>query len=38
MNPSTEDLYRAAEKVSAKQLIILPNNGNIIMTAGQVSS
>lgn len=37
MNPSTEDLYRAAEKVSAKQLIILPNNGNIIMTAGQVS-
>jgi DAK2 domain fusion protein YloV len=37
MNPSTEDLYHAVMKVAAKQVIILPNNGNIVMTAGQVS-
>jgi len=36
MNPSTEDLYKAVTKVPAKQVIILPNNGNVIMTAGQV--
>ena len=36
MNPSTEDLYKAVTKVPAKQIIILPNNGNVIMTAGQV--
>ncbi|MCL6615348.1 MAG: DAK2 domain-containing protein, partial [Firmicutes bacterium] len=37
MNPSTEDLLRGVEKVAAKQVLILPNNGNVIMTAGQVS-
>lgn len=36
MNPSTEDLYKAVTKVAAKQVIILPNNSNVIMTAGQV--
>jgi hypothetical protein len=36
MNPSTEDLYRAVMKVPAKQVIILPNNSNVVMTAGQV--
>lgn len=36
MNPSTEDLLRAVEKVPARQVIILPNNGNVVMTAGQV--
>ncbi len=36
MNPSTENLYRAVMKIPAKQVIILPNNGNVIMTAGQV--
>lgn len=36
MNPSTEDLYRAVAKVPAKQVIILPNNSNVVMTAGQV--
>lgn len=36
MNPSTEDLLRAVERVSARQVIILPNNGNVVMTAGQV--
>ncbi len=36
MNPSTENLYRAVMKIPAKQVIILPNNSNVIMTAGQV--
>lgn len=36
MNPSTEDLLRGVQKVAAKQVLILPNNGNVIMTAGQV--
>ncbi len=35
MNPSTEDLMRAVEKAAAPSVIILPNNGNIIMTAEQ---
>ncbi|NLG83398.1 MAG: DAK2 domain-containing protein [Firmicutes bacterium] len=37
MNPSAEDLLRSVERVAAKQVLILPNNGNVIMTAGQVS-
>lgn len=36
MNPSTEDLSEAVRKVPAKQVFILPNNGNIIMAARQV--
>lgn len=36
MNPSTEDLAKAVERVHAKQVIILPNNKNVIMTANQV--
>ncbi len=36
MNPSTEDLVRAVERVHAKQVLILPNNGNVIMSANQV--
>jgi uncharacterized protein len=35
MNPSTEDLMRAVEKATAPSVIILPNNGNVIMTADQ---
>ena len=35
MNPSTEDLMRAVEKAAAPSVIILPNNGNVIMTADQ---
>ena len=35
MNPSTEDLMRAVEKAAAPSVIILPNNGNVIMTAEQ---
>ena len=37
MNPSTEDLARGVDLVAAEQVIILPNNNNIIMTAEQVS-
>lgn len=35
MNPSTEDIVRAAEQVNAEKIIILPNNSNIIMAAEQ---
>ena len=38
MNPSTEDLYNAVSKINAKNIIILPNNKNIIMTAKQVNT
>lgn len=33
MNPSTADLLDACKKVNAEQVIILPNNKNIIMAA-----
>ncbi len=35
MNPSTEDLVEAVNKVNADNVFILPNNGNIIMAANQ---
>ena len=35
MNPSTEDFIRAVEELNAKNVIILPNNSNIIMAANQ---
>jgi DAK2 domain fusion protein YloV len=37
MNPSTEDLMRAISKAKAPSVIILPNNGNVIMTADQTT-
>ncbi len=36
MNPSTEELLRAVEGMSTQEVIILPNNGNILLTARQV--
>ncbi|MCE5203261.1 MAG: DAK2 domain-containing protein [Coriobacteriales bacterium] len=36
MNPSTAELYEAAQAVHAERVIILPNNHNIIMAAQQV--
>lgn len=36
MNPSTEDLVEAVNRVEAESVIILPNNKNIIATAKQV--
>ncbi|MDP9325820.1 MAG: DAK2 domain-containing protein [Candidatus Dormibacteraeota bacterium] len=37
MNPSTEDLLQAVQATEAGEVIILPNNKNVIMTAQQVS-
>lgn len=38
MNPSTEDMLEAIEKVNADNLFILPNNKNIILAANQAAS
>ena len=38
MNPSTEDMLNAIEKVNADNIIILPNNKNIILAANQAQS
>jgi len=38
MNPSTKDLLQAVESVASDKAIILPNNKNIVLTAGQVQS
>src|SRR5699024_4847008 len=35
MNPSTEDILKAVDKVQANNIIILPNNGNIVLAAEQ---
>ena len=36
MNPSAEDILNAVNANPAKQVVILPNNSNIILTADQV--
>jgi DAK2 domain fusion protein YloV len=38
MNPSTEELLEAVRIMPVDQIILLPNNKNIIMAANQVSS
>ncbi len=38
MNPSTEDMLNAIEKVNADNIVILPNNKNIILAANQAQS
>jgi DAK2 domain fusion protein YloV len=38
MNPSTEDMLNAIEKVNADNIYILPNNSNIILAANQAKS
>ncbi len=38
MNPSTKDFLQAIEVIPSDQIIILPNNKNIILTAQQVQS
>lgn len=37
MNPSTEDIVAAIREVNANNVIILPNNSNIVMTAQQAA-
>lgn len=38
MNPSTEDMLNAIDKVNADHIFILPNNSNIILAANQAAS
>lgn len=38
MNPSTEDIVKAIEETHAEKVIVLPNNGNIIMAAEQAAT
>lgn len=38
MNPSTEDIVKAIEEVNAEKVIVLPNNGNIVMAAEQAAT
>lgn len=38
MNPSTEDMLNAIEKVNAENVFIFPNNSNIILAANQAQS
>ncbi|MDQ3656140.1 MAG: DAK2 domain-containing protein [Chloroflexota bacterium] len=38
MNPSTEDLLEAINRIPAGQVILLPNNKNIILAANQVAN
>lgn len=35
MNPSTEDIMKAIDKINAENIYIFPNNGNIILSANQ---
>lgn len=35
MNPSTEEILRVVESVPAPKVIVLPNNGNIVLAARQ---
>lgn len=37
MNPSTEDILNAIEKIDADHIFVLPNNKNIILAAQQAS-
>lgn len=38
MNPSTEDILNAADKINADTIFVLPNNSNIILAANQAAS
>ncbi|MBQ7706499.1 MAG: DAK2 domain-containing protein, partial [Lachnospiraceae bacterium] len=38
MNPSTDDVLSAIEKVNAETVFVLPNNKNIILAANQAAS
>lgn len=37
MNPSAADLLQAIEEVEAEEVVLLPNNSNILLTAEQVA-
>lgn len=38
MNPPTEEFVKAVQKVNADNVLILPNNGNVVMAAKQAIS
>lgn len=38
MNPSTEDIVNSINRINAENIIILPNNGNIILAANQAKT
>ena len=38
MNPSTDDFIKAFQKINANNIIVFPNNSNIIMAAKQAAS
>ncbi len=38
MNPPTEEFIKAVEKINAENIIILPNNSNVILTAEQAAN
>ena len=38
MNPSTEDILKSVDRIRAENIIILPNNGNIILAVNQAKS
>jgi DAK2 domain fusion protein YloV len=38
MNPSTSDILAAVARVNAAEVVVLPNNGNVIMTAEQAAA
>lgn len=38
MNPSAEDLLTAVQNVPTREVVVLPNNSNIILTAQQAQS
>lgn len=38
MNPSTEELFQAIQSLPCNQVIILPNNGNVVLTARQAAA
>lgn len=37
MNPSVQDFIKAFEKVNAEDIIVLPNNSNVLMAANQAA-
>ncbi len=38
MNPSTDDILSAVEKINAENIYVFPNNSNIILAANQAAS
>src|SRR5205085_1523622 len=38
MNPSAQELLDAARRTGAERVIVLPNNGNVVMTARQAAA